>query len=106
MAYVILVVAIGVEVIGTSLLKPSVGFTRLWPTVGSLTAYALAFVLVAQAVKRLPVSLVYAMWSGLGTVAIAVIGAVFFGESLSAVKVVGIMLVIIGVVVLNLGEAH
>jgi small multidrug resistance pump len=106
MAYVVLMLAVAVEVVGTSLLKPSEGFTRLWPSLGSLGAYALAFVLLAQTVRRLPVGVVYAMWSGLGTVAIVAIGATFLGEPLSVLKAVGITLVIAGVVVLNLGGAH
>jgi small multidrug resistance pump len=106
MAYGLLVLAIGAEVVGTSLLRPSEGFTRLWPTVGSLVGYGLSFLLLAQTVKRIPVGVVYAMWSGLGTVAIVAVGAAFLGEPLSVVKAVGITLVIAGVVVLNLGGAH
>jgi small multidrug resistance pump len=106
MAYVLLGLAIAVEVVGTSLLKATEGFTRLWPTAGVLVAYALAFVFMAQTVKVVPVGVAYAMWSGLGTAAIVAIGAVFLGEPLSVTKVVGVGLVIAGVVVLNLGGTH
>ena len=106
MSYVFLVAAIAVEVLGTSLLKPSEGFTRLWPSLGSLAAYAVSFVLLARTIEELPVGVVYAMWSGLGTVAIVAIGVTFLGEPLNVAKVVGIALVIAGVVVLNLGGAH
>jgi small multidrug resistance pump len=105
-AYVLLALAIAVEVVGTSLLKATEGFTKLWPTVGVLVAYALAFVFMAQSVKVVPVGVAYAMWSGLGTAAIVAIGAVFLGEPLSVTKVVGVGLVIAGVVVLNLGGTH
>jgi small multidrug resistance pump len=105
-AYVFLVLAIAVEVVGTSLLKATEGFTKLWPTAGVLVAYALAFVFLAQAVKVVPVGIAYALWSGLGTAAIVAIGAVFLGEPLSLVKVIGVGLVIAGVVVLNVGGAH
>lgn len=105
MAYVFLVLAIAAEVAGTSLLKATEGFTRLWPTVGTLSAYAVAFALLAQAVKEIPVGVAYALWSGLGTAAIVAVGAVFLHEPLSAVKVSGIGLVVAGVVVLNLGGA-
>jgi small multidrug resistance pump len=105
-AYVLLGLAIAVEVVGTSLLKATEGFTKLWPTLGVLVAYALAFVFLAQAVKVVPVGVAYAMWSGLGTAAIVAIGAVFLGEPLSVTKVVGVGLVIAGVVVLNLGGTH
>ncbi|MEV6929272.1 multidrug efflux SMR transporter [Dactylosporangium sp. NPDC051485] len=105
MAYLFLVLAIAVEVAGTSLLKATEGFTRFWPTAGVLVAYALAFVFMAQSVKVVPVGVAYAMWSGLGTAAIVAIGAMFLGEPLSAPKVIGVSLVIAGVVVLNVGGA-
>jgi small multidrug resistance pump len=103
MAYVFLVLAISAEVVGTSLLKASEGLTRLWPTVGTIGGYTVATVLLAQAVKTVPVGVAYAMWSGLGTAAIVAIGAAFLGEPLSVTKVVGIGLIIGGVVILNLG---
>ncbi|MET0415267.1 MAG: multidrug efflux SMR transporter [Actinoplanes sp.] len=106
MAYLFLLGAIAAEVIGTSLLKATDGFTRLWPTVGSLAGYALSFVLLSQAVKGVPVGVAYAMWSALGTAAIVAIGAVFLGEPLTVTKVVGVALIIAGVVTLNLGGAH
>lgn len=106
MPYVFLALAITAEVIGTSLLKYTEGFSRLWPTVGSLAMYGMAFALLAQTLRTIPVGVAYAMWSGLGTAAIVAIGAVFLGEPLTVTKVVGVSLVIAGVVVLNLGGAH
>lgn len=101
-----LLLAIAAEVAATSLLKSSEGFTRLWPTAGVLLGYGVAFVLLSQAVKTVPIGVAYAMWSGIGTAAIVAIGALFLGEPLSVSKVAGIALVIAGVVVLNLGGAH
>ncbi|MCW3817550.1 multidrug efflux SMR transporter [Micromonospora sp. DR5-3] len=106
MAYLFLLAAITSEVIGTSLLKATDGFTRLWPTVGLAVAYVASFFLLALAVKEIPVGVAYAIWSGLGTAAIMAIGATFLGEPLSVAKVAGAGLVIAGVVVLNLGGAH
>ncbi|MBM7078624.1 MULTISPECIES: DMT family transporter [Micromonospora] len=106
MAYLFLLIAIGAEVGGTSLLKATQGFTRLWPTVGLAVAYLLAFGMLALAVRDIPVGVAYAMWSGLGTAAIVAVGAVFLGEPLSLTKVVGVGLIIGGVVVLNLGGTH
>jgi small multidrug resistance pump len=72
-----------------------------------LGAYAAAFAALAWAVKHdLPVGVAYAMWSGLGTAAIVAIGVVFLNEPISIQKVAGVLLVIGGVVVLNLGGAH
>ncbi|MER5335368.1 multidrug efflux SMR transporter [Micromonospora sp. NPDC002717] len=106
MAYVFLLLAISAEVLGTSLLKATDGFTRLWPTLGLAVAYLAAFGMLSLAVRDIPVGVAYAMWSGLGTAAIVAIGAVFLGEPLSVTKVVGVGLVIAGVVVLNVGGAH
>nr|WP_217439414.1 MULTISPECIES: multidrug efflux SMR transporter [unclassified Myxococcus] len=98
--------AIACEVVATSLLKSTQGFTRLWPTVGCLSGYAVAFLLLAQAVKQVPVGVAYAMWSGLGTAAIVTIGVIFLDEPLSTTKVIGVALIIGGVVLLNLRGAH
>jgi small multidrug resistance pump len=104
MTYFALYAAIAVEVFATSLLKATDGFTRLVPTAVCLACYALSFGLVAQVVQRLPVGVVYAVWSGVGTAAVAGIGVVFLGESLGLVRVLGLALVIAGVLALNLGS--
>jgi small multidrug resistance pump len=103
--YVFLGLAIAFEVLGTSLLKSTDGFTRLWPTVACLSCYAAAFALLAVAVRGVPVGMAYAMWAGLGTAAIVAVGVLFLGETLSLVKVIGTALIVVGVVVLNLGGA-
>lgn len=105
MAWLGLFVAIAIEIAATSLLKATHGFTRLLPTLLCLVLYATSFALIARVVQTLPVGIVYAIWSGVGTAAIAGIGVMFLGESLGAVKVVGLVLVILGVVALNLGGA-
>jgi small multidrug resistance pump len=107
MPFVFLLAAIAFEVVGTSLLKATEGFTRLWPTVVSLGSYAAAFAALAWAIKHdLPVGVAYAMWSGLGTAAIVAIGVVFLHEPVNFQKIAGVVLVIGGVAVLNLGGAH
>ncbi|MER7441793.1 multidrug efflux SMR transporter [Micromonospora avicenniae] len=106
MAYVLLGIAIAAEVMATSLLKATAGFTRLGPTLACLGGYGLAFVLLSQAVKQIPVGVAYALWSGLGTATIVAIGAVFLGEPVGAVKLAGIALIIAGVVIVNLTGAH
>lgn len=106
MPYVFLLLAIAFEVVATSLLKLSDGFSRLWPTVGCLAGYVAAFVLLAVVVRHVPVGVAYAVWAGLGTAAIAAVGVVFLHESITLAKVAGVLLVIGGVVLLNLGGAH
>ena len=106
MAYLALVAAIALEVVGTSLLRATEGFSRLLPSLACLGAYGLSFVGLASAVQSLPVGVVYATWSGLGTVAIVGVGATILDEPVTAAAVVGVLLVVVGVTVLNLGTGH
>ncbi|WP_415954222.1 DMT family transporter [Streptomyces sp. KLOTTS4A1] len=106
MGYGLLAAAIAAEVAGTTAMKYSEGFTRLWPSLGTVLGYLLAFTLLAQTLKTMQVGTAYAIWAGIGTAAVAAIGMVFLGESTSAAKLLGIALVIGGVVLLNLGGAH
>lgn len=107
MAYFLLAVAIVAEVIATSLLKSTEGFTRLWPTLACVAGYALAFALMAMAIARgMQVDVAYAVWSALGTTAIVLIAVLFLGSPITIAKVVGVALVIAGVVTLNLAGAH
>jgi small multidrug resistance pump len=106
MPYLLLSAAIVTEVIGTTLIKYSYGFSRLWPTVGTAVAYIASFIFLAHALKGMAVGTAYAIWSAVGTALIAAIGMVLFDESRSLIKLVGLALVIGGVVVLNLSSAH
>ncbi|MCP3822839.1 multidrug efflux SMR transporter [Streptomyces sp. A3M-1-3] len=106
MPYVLLAAAIAAEVAGTTAMKFSHGFSKLWPSLGTVAGYLLAFTLLAQALKTMQVGTAYAIWAGVGTAAIAVIGIVFLDETASAAKLAGIALVIGGVVLLNLDGAH
>ncbi|MFD4595059.1 MULTISPECIES: DMT family transporter [Streptomyces] len=105
-AYGLLAGAIAAEVAGTTAMKYSEGFTRLWPSIGTVVGYLIAFTLLAQTLKTLSVGTAYAIWAGVGTAAVALIGILFLGESSSLVKIAGITLIVVGVVVLNLGGAH
>ncbi|MFF5265535.1 DMT family transporter [Actinomadura viridis] len=108
MAYAFLAGAIVLEVLATSLLKSTEGFTRLWPTVLCLSGYAVAFVLLAQAIQKgMQVGVGYAIWSAMGTTLIVLIGVLFLNEPVTVAKVAGVGLVVAGVVTLNLaGGAH
>lgn len=105
MPYFFLALAIGAELLATSLLKTTEGFTRLLPTLLCLTLYGISFFGLAKTVETIPVRVAYALWAGLGTATIVAICAVFLGEPLTLVKVVGVSLIIAGVVMLNLGGA-
>ncbi|MDC7339605.1 DMT family transporter [Streptomyces lydicus] len=105
MAYVTLAGAILSEVLATTAMKYSDGFSKLWPSLTTAVGYLLAFALLARTLKSMSVGTAYAIWAGAGTAVIAAIGMVFLGESASALKILGVLLVIAGVVVLNLGGA-
>ncbi|MFB7735642.1 DMT family transporter [Streptomyces sp. NPDC056112] len=106
MGYVMLAGAIAAEVAATTAMKYSEGFSRLGPSLITLLGYVVSFVLLAQTLKSVSIGTAYAIWSGIGTAAIAALGLVFFGERMDLAKVAGIVLIIGGVVVLNLGGAH
>jgi small multidrug resistance pump len=103
MVWLMLSAAILAEVLGTTAMKYSDGFSKLWPSLGTVAGYAVAFALLAQTLKTMSVGTAYAVWSGAGTAAIAAIGMIFLGETASAARLVGIALVVAGVIVLNLG---
>ncbi|MFD8546922.1 DMT family transporter [Streptomyces sp. NPDC059649] len=106
MAHLTLAAAILSEILATTSMKYSDGFSRLWPSLGTAVGYLIAFALLAQTLKSMSMGAAYAIWAGVGTAVIAAIGMVFLGESTSALKIFGIFLVIAGVVVLNLDGAH
>jgi len=96
-----LCIAIVAEVIGTSFLKSSEGFTRLAPSLVVVLAYVVAFYFLALTLKTLPVGVAYAVWAGAGTALIALAGFAFFGQALDGAAIAGIALIIAGVVVIN-----
>lgn len=88
-------------------MKMSNGFTRPVPSILMIVCYLLAFTSLNFSLKQINVSVAYAIWSGVGTAAIAVIGYYFFSESMSWIKVISILLIILGVIGLNLqGGSH
>lgn len=103
MGFLVLLAAIAAEVGGTTAMKFSHGFSRLWPSVLTIVGYGVSFALLAQTLKTMSVGMAYAIWAGLGTAAIVGIGMLFLGEGMTTQKAAGIALIIVGVVVLNLG---
>ena len=99
--YVVLGTAILAEVIGTTSLKLSQGFSRPLPSLGVLVGYGAAFYFLSLALEDLPVGVVYGTWAALGIVAIAAIGVVAFDEPVDLAGIVGIGLIIVGVYCLN-----
>jgi small multidrug resistance pump len=106
MGYLLLSAAIAAEVAATTAMKYSEGFSRLVPSVLTVLGYVVSFALLAQTLRTVSVGTAYAIWSGVGTAAIATIGMLFLGEGMTVAKAAGIALIILGVVVLNMGGAH
>mgnify|MGYP001821814121 FL=1 len=102
MHYLALMAAIIAETIGTSALQASQQFTRLGPRVLVVLSYAIAFYLLSIPLKIMPVGVVYAIWSGLGIVLIALAGFLVFGQTLDLAAIIGLGLIIAGVLVLHL----
>jgi len=102
-AYLLLGGAITAEVLATSLLKFTDGFTRLWPTLACLLLYGVAFLFLAQSTSHgMQVGIAYALWSAIGTTVIVAVGITFLGEPISTPKIIGVTLVVAGVATLNL----
>ncbi len=101
-----LVVAIVLEVSGTTSMKLSQGFTKLIPSVLMFALYGLSFSSLTLAIKEIDVSIAYAVWSGLGTALIAAVGILWFKEPNSVLKMVSLVLIIVGVIGLNLKGLH
>lgn len=102
-----LAAAIALEIAGTTSMKLSMGFTRPLASLALFVFYLGSIVLLTLALKRIDVSVAYAIWSGVGTAAIAVIGILFFKEDVGAVKVICLALIVTGVIGLNLvGMKH
>ena len=99
--YIFLIGAIFCEVAGTILLPVSQNFTRLVPTLALATSYLVAFYLLTFVVNKLPIAIVYATWSGLGVFTIAILGYVFFKQTLAWQAIAGLFLIVIGVILVN-----
>ncbi|MFP3917472.1 multidrug efflux SMR transporter [Lysinibacillus telephonicus] len=99
--YIFLAISIVGEIFATTMLKMSEGFTIVSPSIGVIAGYALSFYCLSMCLKTVPLSLAYAIWSGIGTALTAIIGVVVWGEVITSLKVFGILMIIGGVVLLN-----
>ncbi len=105
-AWVYLFAAILLEVAGTTCMKLSNGFTRLTPSVLIFVFYFFAFGFLTLTLKKIDLSVAYAIWAGLGTSVIALIGVLYFDEPITAIKLISVVLIVAGVVGLNLHSPH
>lgn len=102
MHWLYLVIAIVAEVVGTSFLRATAGFTKPLPSLMVVAGYGLAFFFLSLTLEKIPVGVAYAIWSGVGVTLIAAIGWLFLGQKLDPAAMVGMGLIVAGVVVLNL----
>ncbi|MEK5235751.1 multidrug efflux SMR transporter [Paenibacillus sp. FSL L8-0470] len=104
-AYLFLAVAVVSELFGTSLLKASEGLTRVYPSIGMVLCFGVAFYSLSLSLQQIPLGVAYAIWSGVGTALTVVIGIVVWKEATNAMTAFGILLIIAGVVLVNLKSA-
>jgi small multidrug resistance pump len=99
--WLMLLTAIVAEVIATTGLKATEGFSRLWPSVLVITCYEVAFILLALVLKRMAVGVVYAVWSGVGVALVTLVAWLWLGQALNPAALAGLGLIVGGVVVIN-----
>ena len=100
--YALLFIAIALEVVGTMLLPASQNFTKIVPTSVLLISYGISFYFLAIVSQKLPLSIVYASWSGIGIFSIAILSYIFYKQTLNWQTVTGLFLIVIGVTIVNL----
>ncbi|ELQ5346034.1 QacE family quaternary ammonium compound efflux SMR transporter [Escherichia coli] len=100
--WIILLIAVICEVVATTSLKLSEGFTKLVPSVVVVVGYAIAFYCLSITLKSIPLGIAYAVWSGLGIVTVSILGWLVFGQKLDIWALLGMFLIICGVLILNL----
>ena len=107
--YLFLFIAILGEISGTSALKASEGFSRMYPSLLAVLGYSVAFFFLSLAIRTIPVGIAYALWAGIGIILVAVVGAVMFDQKLNLPTMAGIGMILVGCVIVNLcsnGNIH
>lgn len=102
--YFLLLLAIGFEVCGTTCMKLSQSFSKFLPSILIFVFYAMSFFFFTLALKGLDVSIAYAIWAGLGTALITIVGIFWFKESVNTLKMLSLFIVVVGVIGLNLSD--
>ncbi|WP_202614047.1 DMT family transporter [Silvanigrella paludirubra] len=103
-AIIYLLISIIFEVFATTSLKMSDGFTKLWPSIFVVVGYAIAFYCMSLSTKQLPLSFVYAAWSGFGTILISLVSYYYFKENFDFYKIIGLIFIIFGVILMKLSN--
>lgn len=106
MGWLWLGLAIVAEIVATTALRYSNGFSNFVPSLFTAVGYVIAFAMLSQALRTIDLGIAYAVWAGVGTAIIAIIGILVFGEPGTIAKTLGIAMIIVGVVLVNLQGAH
>lgn len=106
MAWIFLLLAGVLEVVWAFLMKASEGFSKPWPTVGTIAFMIVSFGLLSLAMKSLPLGTAYAIWTGIGAVGAFAVGVIVLGEPLTVMRVAGAALIVSGLVVLKVSSGH
>jgi quaternary ammonium compound-resistance protein SugE len=106
MAWILLFVAGLLEVVWAFLMKQSEGFTRIWPTIGTLAFMIGSFGLLSIAMRSLPLGTAYTIWTGVGAVGAFVVGVVVLGEQVTAMRVIAAVMIVGGLVLMKLSSSH
>ncbi len=101
MKWIYLLIAIVSEVMATSALKPSQGFTKILPSLFVVIGYGISFYFLSLTLRSIPIGIAYAIWSGIGITLISIIGWLYFKQTLDAPTIIGIGFIVLGVVVIN-----
>ena len=104
MAWIFLLIAGGLEVVWAYFMKESHGFSRLWPSVITIVAMIASFGLLSAAMRTLPLGTAYTIWTGIGAVGAFVVGIVFLGEQVSAMRIAAAVLIVSGLVMMKLAS--
>jgi len=101
MPYLYLILSIATEVVGSSFLKTSDGFSKLYPTLGTIISFGACFYFLSKTLQHLPLNVTYASWAGLGLVLTTLVSVIIFKENVNLMSVLSIALILIGVISLN-----
>ena len=102
MSYFYLLVAIVAEVVATSFLPSTAQFTKLWPSLITVTGYIIAFYCLSVCVREIPVGITYAIWCGFGIVLISLVGLFVYGQKLDTASLIGLGFIIAGIIIINI----
>ncbi|MBU3076051.1 DMT family transporter [Clostridium estertheticum] len=107
MEWVYLILAVIFEILGTNCMKMSDGFTKLLPIIGTFLTYGLCFVFLSISLKKIPISVAYAIWAAAGIIIVSAMGILIYKESVSVLKIISLLFIVVGVIGVNLsGVSH